>query len=190
MRTRAAPRLQLFLALATESVLFLSLAWIWLGEAYTGLLLRLLSPLTPVSVDLQQHGHEILFLAQSATGGTVRVGIHGMMIGSGLILTVSVLLAVPSLSPKVRLPLIALAIFTAVVAHLAGLYMLGQHIDSTFRHFAATRELVEPQFSEFVNRKLTETPSLTRILSYLWLFIPSLIWLPPLLWHWWPRQQG
>ena len=174
MRTRATPRLQLFLALATGCVLLLSLAWIWLGVAYVGLLLRVVSPLLPASVDLQQHGHEIQFLAQGATGGSVRAGMHGMMMSYGLILATSVLLTMPSLSLRVRLPLIALAILTAFAAHLVGLYMLAQRMDSILHHFADTREFT----------------SLAGTLTYLWLFIPSLVWLPLLLWQWWPRRRA
>ena len=174
MRTRAAPRLQLFLALATGCVLLLSLAWIWLGVAYVGLLLRLVAPLLPAAVELQQHGQEIQFLAQGATGGSVRAGMHGMMMSYGLILATSVLLTMPSLNLRVRLSLIALAILTAFAAHLVGIYLLAQRIDSIFHRVAATGE-----FS-----------SLAGTLTYLWLFIPSLVWLPLLLWQLWPRRRA
>ena len=175
MAITAAFRLKSFLALAVGGVVLLSLAWSWLGQAYVSLLLQTVSPLLPTSVDLEQHGHEIQFfarLAQSEARAPVQAGIHGMMMSYGLILATAVLLAMPGLSLRVRLPLILLAVLTAFLAHAVGLYMLVQRLDSVAHHLSTPKDFT----------------SLAGTLTYAWLFIPSLAWLPLLLSQWWPLR--
>jgi len=201
MTDARAPRFQLFFVRAIGCVILFSVAWIWLGEEYTKLLLLLESPFLPTSIDLQQNGHDIQFLVQGAKEVSVdgRVQgdsyywswplLNGMMMTYGLILSVSVMLAVSSLSLRIRLSLIVLAIFIAFAAHLIGLSIVAHLMDSISHRLAISSELAEPQFSEFIAITLAEIHSLGRTLSYLWLFIPSLVWLPLLLWLWCPRQN-
>ena len=166
----AAPRLNLFLALAVGCVLLLSLAWIWLGLVYIELLLRAVSSLVPDSVVLEQHGHEIRFMAQSETGATVQAGMHGMMMSYGLIVATSVLIAVPGIGLRTRALLLLATILTAFAAHVVGLHLLIQRMDSIAQFAARPKEFA----------------TLAGILTYVWLFVPSLVWLPLLLRQWQP----
>jgi hypothetical protein len=195
------PRLQLFFFRAIGCVLLFSVAWLWFGEEYTKLLLFLTSPFLPTSVDLQQHGQDIQFLVQGTKDGIMDSGINGegyywswpllngMMMTYGLILSISVMLAVPSLTFRARYPLISLVVFTAFAAHLIGLCIVAHQIDSISHSLIARSELAEPNSSEFITTALTGIHSLGRTLGYLWLFIPSLVWLPLLIWLWRPLRS-
>ncbi len=163
-----APRFKLFLLLSAGCVLLLSLAWIWLGVGYVDLLLRTVSPLAPATVLLEQQDHEVLFVARSATGSTVQAGMHGMTMAYGLILATAVLVAMPGLALRARLILLGVAGLTAFVAHVVGLYMLAQRLDSIVSYAAVPKEFA----------------ALAGTLTYVWLFVPSLVWAPALMWRW------
>ena len=161
-----------FLAITVACAILLSLAWIWLGVGYNALLLRALSVFTSEGVTLEQHGHDIQLtvpLAHSETSEAVSV-IHSMAMNYGLIVAASVLLAVPRIGLRARLLLVLVAVLIAFAAHQVGLYMLVQRLESV------AQDATQP------------VDTLPRTLTFAWLFIPSLLWLPVLLRQWNPLR--
>ena len=161
---------KIFLAIAIGCIILLSLAWIWVGVGYNALLLKALSPFMAAGVTLEQHGHDIQVivpLAQSETQTAMTV-IHSMAMNYGLIVAASVLLAVPGVTLRARLVLVLVTLVIAFVAHGAGLYLLINRLEGIAPGPAPTQGTI------------------LRALTFAWLFIPSLVWLPVLLKQWNP----
>ena len=163
------PSFKTFLAITFGGAILLSLAWIWLGKGYNTLLLEALSPFTSNGISLAQQGHDIQLsvpgLAQSESEA-VGWDIHSMAMSYGLIVAASVLLAVPRIRLRDRLFLVIGAVVIAFIAHVVGLYLLVESLESAARD--ATKSV----------------GTLPRTLLFAWLFIPSLVWLPALLRQW------
>lgn len=163
---------KLFLVIAIGCIVLLSLAWIWVGLGYNALLLKALSPFMAAGVTLEQHGHDIQVSVPLAQGETLAATsvIHSMAMNYGLIVAASVLVAVPGVTLRARLVLVLVTLAIAFVSHGAGLYLLVDRL-----------KLIEPDSA-------ATQGTLPRALTFAWLFIPSLVWLPVLLKQWNPLR--
>ncbi len=169
MRVRA--NFKTFLAVAVGCIALLSVAWIWLGVGYNSLVIGVLSPVAPDTVILEQDGHDIQVIVPGEEGDSEdssSTAVHSMAMTYGLIVAVSVLLAVPRLRLRARITLLLATVLVAFLSHEVGLYILVQRLESVA--LDATRS----------------AGSLPRALVFAWLFIPSLIWAPVLLRQWNP----
>ena len=165
------PSFKTFLAMALVCVIVISLVWIWLGKGYNSLLVETVSPLVSAGITLEQDGHDILISAPPPSQTESEAtwwDIHSMAMSYGLIVAASVLLALPGMRIRARLLLLLAALLIAFVAHTVGLYVLVNSLESVARD--ADRSL----------------GSLPRTLIFVWLFVPSLVWLPALLHRWNP----
>ena len=175
MRTNvAAPSLPRFLILAIGGVAILALAWVWIGAAYNFVLVQLVSPILPDGVALLRDNHDIEFsalLIQTGERSTVLV-MHTMQMAYGLIVAISLLLAAPTISPRARTLMIIAAVLVTLLAHWVGLVLVVHRVE------AMVQLAVQPE-------ALAE---LGRILALVWLIVPSLIWLPVVLWSWRSRE--
>lgn len=156
-----------FLAIAVESVMVLSLAWIWLGPRYNGLLLQILSHLVPENVILEGRGHRIWIAVPMAQAPAQAIQVsYNMAMSQGLIVAIAVLLAMPGIKLPARLSLVAGAALLMFGAHLVGLYWVAQRLASAPAEGGSSLPL-----------------AFTAYLGPVWLVVPSLLWVAVLLWQ-------
>ena len=131
MRVRA--NFKTFLAVAVGCIALLSVAWIWLGVGYNSLVIGVLSPVAPDTVILEQDGHDIQVIVPGEEGDSEdssSTAVHSMAMTYGLIVAVSVLLAVPRLRLRARITLLLATVLVAFLSHEVGLYILVQRLES------------------------------------------------------------
>jgi hypothetical protein len=175
----AATDLKAFLGIAVGSLLLLSLGWLWVGIAYNALLVRTVTLLIPATVTLEQHGHNIkLAVPLSQNSSAATEVIYNMAISAGLIVAISILLAVPRIKPRERLLLVFSGVLITFVSHVAGFYVLVQRLQFMSRHPTTPGALIPMVLS------------LGEQMTLVWPVAPSLLWLVVLLRQGSPLRLG
>lgn len=156
-----------FFAIAVGCIVFLSLSWILVGEWYYFALVGALSLFVDANVTMgvSSSGLSVTVTpAQNVAAEPVAL-LFNIGMAHGLILAISILMAIPGIKYQNRIVFALWALLIAFIAHVVGLYIVIESLESTPSESASGLRVA-------------------RALELAWLVIPSMLWLPVLLRQW------